>query len=189
MTNSILIKVAIAFSTALIFSSCTQESNREGIDPAPQNKAAPLAQDSFQVSAPTAGITAKKDVAQVTILRSALEKEFLLTTNMLTQTPTPMFSSLQSRVVFFTLKNSRVYMLEATRGKTVGSTNPTAFLPLAEFEILDETNSEITIDFNLGMKNIITVGDMATFLIIAHTNLHLGQLSAWRRATGKAPLF
>jgi DinB superfamily len=34
-----------------------------------------------------------------------------------------------------------------------------------------------------------TVGDMATFLIIAHTNLHLGQLSAWRRATGKAPLF
>ena len=34
-----------------------------------------------------------------------------------------------------------------------------------------------------------TVGDMATFLIIAHTNLHLGQISAWRRATGKAPLF
>ena len=34
-----------------------------------------------------------------------------------------------------------------------------------------------------------TVGDMATFLIIAHTNLHLGQLSAWRRATGKSPLF
>lgn len=34
-----------------------------------------------------------------------------------------------------------------------------------------------------------TVGDMATFLIIAHTNLHLGQLSAWRRAIGKAPLF
>jgi len=34
-----------------------------------------------------------------------------------------------------------------------------------------------------------TVGDMATFLLVAHTNLHLGQLSAWRRATGKAPLF
>lgn len=38
-------------------------------------------------------------------------------------------------------------------------------------------------------KELPTVGDMATFLIIAHTNLHLGQLSAWRRATGKAPLF
>ena len=34
-----------------------------------------------------------------------------------------------------------------------------------------------------------TVADMATFLLIAHTNLHLGQLSAWRRATGKGPLF
>ena len=34
-----------------------------------------------------------------------------------------------------------------------------------------------------------TVGDMATFLLVAHTNLHLGQLSAWRRASGKAPLF
>jgi hypothetical protein len=34
-----------------------------------------------------------------------------------------------------------------------------------------------------------TVGDMAGFLLVAHTNLHLGQLSAWRRATGKAPLF
>jgi len=38
-------------------------------------------------------------------------------------------------------------------------------------------------------KELPTVGDMATFLLIAHTNLHLGQLSAWRRATGKAPLF
>jgi hypothetical protein len=34
-----------------------------------------------------------------------------------------------------------------------------------------------------------SVGDMATFLIVAHTNLHLGQISAWRRAQGKAPLF
>lgn len=34
-----------------------------------------------------------------------------------------------------------------------------------------------------------TVADMATFLIVSHTNLHLGQLSAWRRAMGKKPLF
>jgi hypothetical protein len=34
-----------------------------------------------------------------------------------------------------------------------------------------------------------SVGDMATFLILSHTNLHLGQLSAWRRAVGKGPLF
>ena len=38
-------------------------------------------------------------------------------------------------------------------------------------------------------KELPTVEDMATFLLVAHTNLHLGQLSAWRRATGKSPLF
>jgi alpha-galactosidase/6-phospho-beta-glucosidase family protein len=34
-----------------------------------------------------------------------------------------------------------------------------------------------------------TVDDMSTFLLVSHANLHLGQLSAWRRATGKGPLF
>jgi hypothetical protein len=34
-----------------------------------------------------------------------------------------------------------------------------------------------------------TIADMATFLLIAHANIHLGQLSAWRRAMGKSPLF
>lgn len=34
-----------------------------------------------------------------------------------------------------------------------------------------------------------TVGDMAGFLLVAHLNIHLGQLSAWRRAIGGAPLF
>jgi uncharacterized damage-inducible protein DinB len=34
-----------------------------------------------------------------------------------------------------------------------------------------------------------TNADMATFLILSHSNLHLGQLSAWRRAMGKGPLF
>jgi hypothetical protein len=38
-------------------------------------------------------------------------------------------------------------------------------------------------------KELPTVGDMAGFLLVAHTNIHLGQLSAWRRAMGKGPLF
>jgi hypothetical protein len=38
-------------------------------------------------------------------------------------------------------------------------------------------------------KELPTVGDMAGFLMVAHLTIHLGQLSAWRRATGKAPLF
>ncbi len=38
-------------------------------------------------------------------------------------------------------------------------------------------------------KELPTVADMAGFLMVAHLAIHLGQLSAWRRATGKAPLF
>lgn len=34
-----------------------------------------------------------------------------------------------------------------------------------------------------------TVGDFFTFLMTGHTSLHLGQLSAWRRAMGKPHLF
>jgi hypothetical protein len=38
-------------------------------------------------------------------------------------------------------------------------------------------------------KELPTVGDMSGFLLVAHMAIHLGQLSAWRRASGKAPLF
>lgn len=38
-------------------------------------------------------------------------------------------------------------------------------------------------------KELPTVADMAGFLLVAHLTIHLGQLSAWRRATGKSPLF
>ena len=34
-----------------------------------------------------------------------------------------------------------------------------------------------------------TVGDFLTFSLTAHTSLHLGQLSAWRRAQGLSRLF
>ena len=59
-------------------------------------------------------------------------------------------------------------------------------------ELYDKSSAEaLSQQQKLGFfeAELPTVGDMATFLIISHTNLHLGQLSAWRRATGKAPLF
>lgn len=34
-----------------------------------------------------------------------------------------------------------------------------------------------------------TLGDFLTFSMTGHTATHLGQLSAWRRADGRAPLF
>lgn len=38
-------------------------------------------------------------------------------------------------------------------------------------------------------KELPTVADMAGFLLVAHQAIHLGQLSAWRRAIGGSPLF
>jgi hypothetical protein len=38
-------------------------------------------------------------------------------------------------------------------------------------------------------KELPTVGDMAGFLLVTHLSIHLGQISAWRRASGKPHLF
>ncbi len=159
-TIQTLVKISGVFLIAMILNSCSKNSTRYGIDPAPEKKAAALVQDSFQVS--PAQTTTATDTAHVVIARSALEKEFLLTTNMMSQLPTPMFTSLQSHVVYFTLKDNHIYMLDSTVGKAIGENNTQAFLPLAEFDILSQSADDITIDFNLGMKKIITVSDMSS---------------------------
>lgn len=59
-------------------------------------------------------------------------------------------------------------------------------------ELLNEATPEaLAAPQKLGFfeKELPTVADMAGFLLVAHLNIHLGQLSAWRRATGKGPLF
>ena len=38
-------------------------------------------------------------------------------------------------------------------------------------------------------ESLPTVGDFLVFSMTGHTSLHLGQLSAWRRADGRPPLF
>jgi DinB superfamily len=53
------------------------------------------------------------------------------------------------------------------------------------------TSEQLAAQQKLGFfeKELPTVADMAGFLMVSHLAIHLGQLSAWRRATGKAPLF
>lgn len=38
-------------------------------------------------------------------------------------------------------------------------------------------------------QELPTVSDITCFLLVSHFAIHLGQLSAWRRAIGKPPLF
>ncbi len=125
--------------------------DRAGIDPKPEYKASSKMPDSF--------VQTKRN--QIVILKSALEKEFLLSTNMITQSPTPMFGTLQSRVVFFRQKGKQLLMLEGSAGRSVGNgVNIPQNLLIAAFPIESEKNDRIEFDFNEGMKNLITAGDM-----------------------------
>ena len=176
--------------SSLLLLSChpqSHQSDRAGIDPAPQAQAAPHIVQSFQVQDQ---VTAKKmsdsvglqiDQAHVQIQKSALNKEFLLSVNMLSQTPTPMFSSQQSRVVTFIERDQKIYMLDVTQTNTVGVNNIPQNLLLAEFNILSSTDLAYTIDFNQGMKQIFTAGDMfssddASYAGSAQYNLPIAQV-------------
>jgi hypothetical protein len=151
----------------LLSSACAKKSERSGIDPKSGHEASKDIKDSFQAEpSATSALESKSDLniadqAHVSIQKTALNKEFLLTANMLSQTPTPMFSSLQSRVVSFIQRDQKVYLLDVTKINTVGAdTNIPQNILLAEFPILKETETNLVIDFNAGMKQIFTVADM-----------------------------
>lgn len=65
-----------------------------------------------------------------------------------------------------------------------------AYLNAADL-LSKSTSEQLAAPQKLGFfeKELPTVGDMAGFLLVAHLTIHLGQLSAWRRASGKPPLF
>ncbi len=159
---------------AMFFSGCNQDkSARAGIDPLAQNKAAPEIDKSFTIkpTEQTAGaVKAQKagsaselsvDNAHVVIQKSALGKEFLLSVNMLTQTPTPKFKAFQSRIVSFILRENRVFLLDVTKNNVVGAaTNIPQTLLIAEFPVLNDAAEALEIDFNSGMRQILETRDM-----------------------------
>jgi hypothetical protein len=155
-------KLIVLFSLGLMAFSCTRPSSREGIDPRVEVKASAHISDSFHTEklAPSKTPLMKVDQAHVSIARSALNKEFLLTSNLLTQAPTPLFLALQSRVVSFIQRDNSIYMMDVTGNFQVGADNIPQNLVIAEFPILKDGNGFITIDFNAGMKQVITAQDM-----------------------------
>ena len=159
---------------ALILSGCSQsKSARAGIDPLTQNKAAPEIEKSFVVKALSPEPQKKSsagdlwvDNSHVMIKKAALGKEFLLSVNLLSQTPTPMFSSLQSRVVSFVLRDQKIYLLDVTKNNVISNdTNIPNSLLITEFPIIAESGDakdSFEIDFNSGMRQIFDTRDMST---------------------------
>lgn len=165
------------FGLALALSSCSKlqsiNVDRAGIDPRADHLASSQIADSFQVAEVQVVATQNNDqpselnksdlgvdASHVQIQKSALNKEFLLSTNMLSQTPAPMFSSLQSRVVSFIERDHKIYLLDVTKNNFLSETNIPQNLLLAEFDILQDKEEAYVIDFNQGMKQIFTAGDM-----------------------------
>ncbi|MBC7419411.1 MAG: zinc-dependent metalloprotease [Bdellovibrio sp.] len=152
-------KILVLASVVAFSFGC--QKNRLGIDPTSEHRASAKIADSF--FAQTNLITESDlavDQAHVVIKKVALDKEFLLSSNILWQTPTPAFSSLQSRVISFILRDHKVYLMDVTGNHKVGVNNIPQNLLLAEFNILSESTNSLVIDFNTGMKNVFTAGDM-----------------------------
>lgn len=170
LTRKCLLFLLLTLSLVFL-NACTQNNKkRVGIDAQPLRQASPEVSESFDVEKNDLNHNKKNnaaegelsvDKAHVVIKKSALEKEFLLSSNILSQTPTPMFSSLQSRVVSFILRGHRVYLLDVTKNNAIAfESNIPQSLLIAEFPVLNETETALEIDFNAGMKQIFTAGDM-----------------------------
>lgn len=158
-----LVQIFSVLLVGFLMTAC-HSGFRSGIDPRPEVKASASIADSFNVADVKNGQPLNQplniDQSHVVILKSALNKEFLLSVNMLSQTPTPMFAGLQSRVVSFILRDQKVYLVDVTKNNLVGVGNIPQNLLLAEFPILNQTEQSVTIDFNQGMKQIFTVSEL-----------------------------
>jgi hypothetical protein len=100
----------------------------------------------------------KLDKQQIQIQKTALEKEFLFQVSIIPQASAAMSSGLKSRIVAFRQRANKVYLLEATSGHSVTHDLPQN-LVLAEFPILSETESALTIDFNQGMSHLFIASE------------------------------
>jgi hypothetical protein len=100
----------------------------------------------------------KLDQTQVSIQRSALEKEFLIQVNLVMEEGAPAFHSQKSRVVFFREVEKKLYLIEASKGLLIAKDYPQT-LVLTEFPILAETEQSISFDFNAGMDRLFVGGD------------------------------
>lgn len=160
-----VMKLLIIISALLVI-SC---SNQQSTEVSPQSVVAdPVVKNSFGIQNRNVGFSAQSfmagqlvDVenrADISIEKSALDKEFLLHTQIIQQPSVPMFSNLKSRVVAFKLVDDSLYMLEANKGHQVTKDLPQTLI-LARFPVIEQTETSVTFDFNQGMNEVIMAGD------------------------------
>lgn len=92
------------------------------------------------------------------IRKASLDKEFLLRTNLIQGGLAPDFHNLKSRVVAFTLKSGRLFLVEATQGHAYYHDLPQQLI-LTDFKIDHEDEDTIYFNFNSGMSKLYTLED------------------------------
>ncbi|MBD5782363.1 zinc-dependent metalloprotease [Pelagicoccus sp. NFK12] len=116
---------------AVFFLACTAQSAREKAGP-------PL-----KVSQKT----------RVAIPKSGLGKEYMFSTSLIPQSVAATSKGMLGRVVFFEQFEDGLDMYETTRGRVVTEDLPARRL-MATFPIIDDSGSDIVIDFNAGMRRL-----------------------------------
>ena len=90
--------------------------------------------------------------------KASLDKEFLLRTNLIQGGLAPDFHNLKSRIVAFTLKSGRLFLVEATQGHAYYHDIPQQLI-LTDFKIDHEDQETIYFNFNSGMSKLYTLED------------------------------
>lgn len=104
------------------------------------------------------GDLATSNLAEISIAKKSLNKEFLLQGALIPQDQVALGRSLKSRVVAFQQKGKVLVMLEATQGHSLNN-EFSQKLVLATFPILQQDDEYITFDFNTGMSKLISMRD------------------------------
>ena len=137
--------------TTVFLASCAQSPH--GAESAPLVAASREIGESFNIVK-----DGKTGEAQLEIVKTALDKEFLLQSAIIEQPVAAMGDSLKSRIVAFRRSGGQIVLVEATAGHSVTSDLPQNMV-LTLFPIVEESADAIRFDFNEGMRTIFAAND------------------------------
>ncbi len=97
----------------------------------------------------------------LSIKKSSLDKEFLLSVSMIPQRVLPTSEGLQGRIVAFKLYHGNLFLMEASQGHVVTSDLPSNLI-LAEIPVLSDEPDRLVVEFNRGMNRIFVASNWNT---------------------------
>jgi hypothetical protein len=142
--------LAASVAGAIGCSRSTRTAKSKDVTPPANIKESFVVPEGNEVAA---NATTPNGRSSLTIRKSSLEKEFLLSSNFVMLNPVRRFNGMKSRIVAFRQRGDVLIMLEASQGHVVDNAVPVD-LVIAQFPILNENNDAIEFDFNAGMSEL-----------------------------------